>query len=423
MGDNWDLYLDPWQEDDGGPGICAISGNEYMHTNVFAIENDSNGFAPSKQLIYFDMNKPNEIIENGKWKNGETTTIMSNICPPTSATTTSPWNAPCTSMQNLILNGLSADFDGEWEFRGIYDGKPYYSHGNWEAFYSKIRNRYYIVVVEIDYIDWAVSYECDSSYSSIIQCNGNWWRYSDIYQSMIKDLDAEFTSCSLTASPTNPTHGPTINPTLQPIVAELVENDSTFFYILVLTILLIGIMIGCCSAILYANKKKKEEISVQSVRKDSVEKESDADQDVSDNKQNVSLKAGKSEKLCLKESIRLLKLWELEQYIQVLIVREGYEEIEDWKELTFDDLISFGFKQGHAKKFMRKLLDHFEEKDVNDDKEGNEACLYTDYCIQLTLEKMISCEAELMYSSQEQAIIPTLDAETNDGRFTNGVDV
>merc|ERR1712130_1053842 len=64
------------------------------------------------------------------------------------------------------------------------------------------------------------------------------------------------------------------------------------------------------------------------------------------------------------EVIKLLKRWKLEQYINILIVDKGFEEVEDWKDLSLDDLQRFGFKEGHSKKFMRKLNEHFGAKEV-----------------------------------------------------------
>merc|ERR1712087_971684 len=47
-----------------------------------------------------------------------------------------------------------------------------------------------------------------------------------------------------------------------------------------------------------------------------------------------------------KECIELLKEWKLEQYAKTLIEDEGYDEVEDWKDLKEDDLMRFGFKEG-----------------------------------------------------------------------------
>merc|ERR1712083_934831 len=55
------------------------------------------------------------------------------------------------------------------------------------------------------------------------------------------------------------------------------------------------------------------------------------------------------------EGVALLRQWQLSEYIVILIEKEGYELVEDWKELTIDDLRRFGFKEGHAKRFMRNL--------------------------------------------------------------------
>ena len=52
----------------------------------------------------------------------------------------------------------------------------------------------------------------------------------------------------------------------------------------------------------------------------------------------------------------ILKKWKLEQYADTLIDDQGYEDIEDWKSLTEDELINdIKMKKGHAKKFLRKI--------------------------------------------------------------------
>ena len=55
----------------------------------------------------------------------------------------------------------------------------------------------------------------------------------------------------------------------------------------------------------------------------------------------------------------LLTEWKLEQYAKVLYDK-GYEQINDWKDLTLDDLKRFGFKEGHSKKFRRKTDEYLE---------------------------------------------------------------
>merc|ERR1712228_715445 len=57
---------------------------------------------------------------------------------------------------------------------------------------------------------------------------------------------------------------------------------------------------------------------------------------------------------------KLLKEWKLEQYAKILVEDQGYEEIDDWKELTLDDLREFGFKDGHSKRFLRKVDEYFQ---------------------------------------------------------------
>merc|ERR1712228_636988 len=60
-------------------------------------------------------------------------------------------------------------------------------------------------------------------------------------------------------------------------------------------------------------------------------------------------------------SVELLKKWRLEQYVEPLIEDGGYEDIDDWKNLTLEDLKRLKFKEGHATKFMRKIQEEFEQ--------------------------------------------------------------
>ena len=41
------------------------------------------------------------------------------------------------------------------------------------------------------------------------------------------------------------------------------------------------------------------------------------------------------------------------QYNQILIKESGYDDIEDWQDITSENLKEMGFKNGHTKKFVR----------------------------------------------------------------------
>jgi len=58
--------------------------------------------------------------------------------------------------------------------------------------------------------------------------------------------------------------------------------------------------------------------------------------------------------------VKLLKHWGLGQYVEVLVVDEGFEEMDDLKNLTLSDLQKYGFKEGHSKKFIRKVKAYFD---------------------------------------------------------------
>ena len=58
------------------------------------------------------------------------------------------------------------------------------------------------------------------------------------------------------------------------------------------------------------------------------------------------------------EPSEVLKEWKLYKYADILIVDLGYEDVEDWKLLTKDELMNeIGMKKGHAMKFMRKAAE------------------------------------------------------------------
>eukprot|EP01083_Nonionella_stella_P045618 122418_1 len=50
---------------------------------------------------------------------------------------------------------------------------------------------------------------------------------------------------------------------------------------------------------------------------------------------------------------KLLKEWGLDKYVADLIDENGYDDVDDWSDLTEKDLIAMNFKAGHAKKFVR----------------------------------------------------------------------
>ena len=59
--------------------------------------------------------------------------------------------------------------------------------------------------------------------------------------------------------------------------------------------------------------------------------------------------------------VKLLKEWKLEKYIKILVDDNGYEDVEDWRDLSVDELKLYGFKDGHAKKFVRKTKAYFDK--------------------------------------------------------------
>eukprot|EP01083_Nonionella_stella_P186216 681218_1 len=59
--------------------------------------------------------------------------------------------------------------------------------------------------------------------------------------------------------------------------------------------------------------------------------------------------------------IRLLSEWRLSQYKQTLIDEKGYDDVQDWKYLTEQQLIhDMEFKEGHARRFVRNTNAYFE---------------------------------------------------------------
>eukprot|EP01084_Bolivina_argentea_P062439 114181_1 len=59
----------------------------------------------------------------------------------------------------------------------------------------------------------------------------------------------------------------------------------------------------------------------------------------------------------------LLKEWKLARYTGKLIDEMGYDDIEDWKDITEEELRNdMGFKKGHAQRFIRNTKDYFQNK-------------------------------------------------------------
>ena len=57
-------------------------------------------------------------------------------------------------------------------------------------------------------------------------------------------------------------------------------------------------------------------------------------------------------------SIRLLQDWGLQQYTDILINQQGYEDVYDWKNLKTEDLTKIGFKIGHASYLIIKAKEY-----------------------------------------------------------------
>merc|ERR1712228_893195 len=96
--------------------------------------------------------------------------------------------------------------------------------------------------------------------------------------------------------------------------------------------------------------KSVSTLTAQNEHDDAYE-DNNSDEDMYEKKENEETKENK-----------LLTEWNLEQYAKILIEDKGYEQIDDWKDLTLDDLERFGFKEGHSKKFRRKTDEYFENQ-------------------------------------------------------------
>eukprot|EP01084_Bolivina_argentea_P009806 18298_1 len=59
------------------------------------------------------------------------------------------------------------------------------------------------------------------------------------------------------------------------------------------------------------------------------------------------------------ECENMLRKWNLSQYINILIIEQGYDDMQDWIDLSVNELQQMGFKPGHCKKFKRKVKEHF----------------------------------------------------------------
>ena len=59
--------------------------------------------------------------------------------------------------------------------------------------------------------------------------------------------------------------------------------------------------------------------------------------------------------------IQLLKQWRLDGYIEILIDENGYDEVNDWPDLSIEELKRYGFKPGHAKRFVKNTKSYFDK--------------------------------------------------------------
>ena len=60
--------------------------------------------------------------------------------------------------------------------------------------------------------------------------------------------------------------------------------------------------------------------------------------------------------------VRLLCEWNLSQYKAALVNENGYDEVNDWKYITKDELIEdMKFKVGHSNRFLRNVQAYFKE--------------------------------------------------------------
>eukprot|EP01084_Bolivina_argentea_P184981 319018_1 len=72
-------------------------------------------------------------------------------------------------------------------------------------------------------------------------------------------------------------------------------------------------------------------------------------------------------------SENILQEWNLSQYTHTLIIENGYEDIEDWTQLSLNELKKMGFKPGHCKKFQRKVKEYCDNNNAQFGEEGLEA--------------------------------------------------
>eukprot|EP01084_Bolivina_argentea_P301695 520542_1 len=73
----------------------------------------------------------------------------------------------------------------------------------------------------------------------------------------------------------------------------------------------------------------------------------------------------------VENSENILREWNLSQYINTLIIDNGYEDIQDWIHLSLNELKEMGFKPGHSRKFQRKVKQYFKPNN-NNNNDNNE---------------------------------------------------
>ena len=88
-----------YQDGDYATETC---GENAIYSQSIGVDNDATQYAPSKQLLSFDITSPNEYINNAVW---ESVDSLNCSLPPTSSPSNSPTNFPINSASNCV------DFD------------------------------------------------------------------------------------------------------------------------------------------------------------------------------------------------------------------------------------------------------------------------------------------------------------------------
>eukprot|EP01083_Nonionella_stella_P023168 64047_1 len=133
------------------------------------------------------------------------------------------------------------------------------------------------------------------------------------------------------------------------------------------------------------------------------------------------------------ELLSILSEWGLSQYYTIVVESQGYDRVEDWMDITVEQLEKdMTFKPGHAQRFVKKTKQYFEAMDIDDVKveviqkqntDGLNAKVEVQAVIAVARRYSSDHEdegAEALYARQQTEELFDTQKKTKDGEITTG---